>query len=83
MTIQKTNTAKQRWLEGVYRPAVKRHPERKPRFSTVSDDEIEPLYTADDIADLDPHRDLGLPGEFPYTRGVRRSMYRGKFWTMR
>jgi len=83
MTIQKTNTAKQRWLEGVYRPAVKRHPERKTRFSTISDAEIEPLYTADDIADLDPARDLGLPGEFPYTRGVQPSMYRGRLWTMR
>jgi len=83
MTIQKTKTAKQRWLEGVYGPATKRLPERKPRFSTISDDEIEPLYTADDIADLDPHRDLGLPGEFPYTRGVQPSMYRGRLWTMR
>jgi len=83
MTIQKTNTAKQRWLEGVYRPAVKRHPERKTRFSTISDAEIEPLYTADDITDLDPARDLGLPGEFPYTRGVQPSMYRGRLWTMR
>ena len=83
MTIQKTKTAKQRWLEEVYGPAVKRHPERKPRFSTISDDEIEPLYTADDIADLDQDRDLGLPGEFPYTRGVQPSMYRGRLWTMR
>ena len=83
MTIQKTKTAKQRWLEEVYGPAVKRHPERKPRFSTISDDEIEPLYTADDIAELDQDRDLGLPGEFPYTRGVQPSMYRGRLWTMR
>src|SRR5439155_9315779 len=43
----------------------------------------EPLYTADDIADLDQDRDLGLPGEFPYTRGVQPSMYRGRLWTMR
>ncbi|TMC77246.1 MAG: methylmalonyl-CoA mutase [Chloroflexi bacterium] len=78
-----SKTPKQRWLEGVYGPATKRRPERKPRFSTISDDEIEPLYTADDIADLDPHRDLGLPGEFPYTRGVQPSMYRGRLWTMR
>jgi methylmalonyl-CoA mutase, N-terminal domain len=83
MTIQKTKTAKQRWLDEVYGPATKRHPERKPRFSTISDDTTEPLYTADDLADLDPHRDLGLPGEFPYTRGVQPSMYRGRLWTMR
>jgi methylmalonyl-CoA mutase, N-terminal domain len=83
MTIQKTRTAKQRWLEEVYGPAAKRHPERKNRFSTLSDAEIEPLYTADDLAGFDPLRDLGFPGEFPYTRGVQPSMYRGRLWTMR
>src|SRR5437868_1331563 len=83
MTIQKTRTAKQRWLDDVYGPAVKKHPERRPRFSTLSDDPIEPLYTADDLAGFDPERDLGFPGEFPYTRGVQASMYRGRLWTMR
>jgi methylmalonyl-CoA mutase N-terminal domain/subunit len=83
MTIQRTRTAKQRWLDEVYGPAVKRHPERKSRFSTISDDPIEPLYTADDLAGFDPDRDLGFPGEFPYTRGVQPSMYRGRLWTMR
>jgi methylmalonyl-CoA mutase N-terminal domain/subunit len=83
MTIQKTKMAKQRWLDEVYGPATKRRPERRTRFSTISDDVIEPLYTADDIADMDPVRDLGLPGEFPYTRGVQPSMYRGRLWTMR
>src|SRR5207249_1997592 len=48
MTIQKTKTAKQRWLDEVYGPAVKRRPERKSRFSTLSDDPVDPLYTADD-----------------------------------
>src|SRR5256714_2154065 len=83
MTIQRTGTAKQRWLDEVYGPAVKKHPERRPRFSTLSDDPIEPLYTADDLAGFDPERDLGFPGEFPYTRGVQPSMYRGRLWTMR
>src|SRR2546425_1750634 len=75
--------AKRRWLEEVYGPAITRRPERKRRFSTLSDELIEPLYTADDLAGFDPARGLGLPGEFPYTRGVQASMYRGRLWTMR
>jgi methylmalonyl-CoA mutase N-terminal domain/subunit len=54
--------------------------ERPVRFSTVSDMEVEPLYTADDVADGER---IGLPGDFPYTRGVYPSMYRGRLWTMR
>ncbi|TME94613.1 MAG: hypothetical protein E6I40_07345, partial [Chloroflexi bacterium] len=70
--------AKRRWLEEVYGPAITRRPERKRRFSTLSDELVEPLYTADDLAGFDPARDLGFPGEFPYTRGVQASMYRGR-----
>jgi methylmalonyl-CoA mutase N-terminal domain/subunit len=58
-------------------------PERKPRFSTLSDIEVAPLYTPEDLDGFDPARDLGYPGEFPYTRGVQASMYRGRLWTMR
>ena len=83
MTIEKTKTGKQRWLDEMYGPAVKKHPERKNRFSTLSDELIEPLYTADDLEGFDTDRDLGFPGEFPYTRGVQPSMYRGRLWTMR
>src|SRR2546430_2905151 len=83
MTIQKTGTKKQRWLDGAYSAAIKKHPERKARFSTLSDEVIEPLYTADDLEGFDTDRDLGFPGEFPYTRGVQPSMYRGRLWTMR
>jgi methylmalonyl-CoA mutase N-terminal domain/subunit len=83
MTIQNTRTAKQRWLDEVYGPAVRKHAERKARFSTLSDDPVEPLYTADDLTGFDQVRDLGFPGEFPYTRGVQPSMYRGRLWTMR
>src|SRR5438309_1922013 len=83
MTIQKTGTKKQRWLDGAYIAAIKKHPERKARFSTLSDEVIEPLYTADDLEGFDTDRDLGFPGEFPYTRGVQPSMYRGRLWTMR
>src|SRR5437868_230497 len=83
MTIQKAVTKKQRWLDEVYGAATKKHPERKRRFSTLSDEVVEPLYTADDVEGFDPGRDLGFPGEFPYTRGVQPSMYRGRLWTMR
>ena len=83
MTIQKTGTKKQRWLDEMYGPATKKRPERKRRFSTLSDEVVEPLYTADDLEGFDPDRDLGFPGEFPYTRGVQPSMYRGRLWTMR
>jgi len=66
-----------------YREELKRCPERLKRFSTVSDQEIKALYTPSDIAGLDFENDLGFPGEFPYTRGVHTSMYRGRLWTMR
>ena len=75
--------SKDEWLATRYRDAVAKHPERKERFSTLSDDPIDPLYTADDLAGHDPARDLGLPGAFPYTRGVHPTMYRGRLWTMR
>jgi methylmalonyl-CoA mutase N-terminal domain/subunit len=71
-------TTKQEWLEQVY----KQGKERPMRFSTVSDIEIEPLYTPDDVKD-DYGAALGYPGMYPYTRGVYESMYRGRLWTMR
>jgi len=83
MTISKPRTKKQEWLEGVYGPAVKKRAERKKSFTTISGDPVEPLYTADDLAGFDPERDLGAPGEFPYTRGIHPTMYRGRLWTMR
>jgi methylmalonyl-CoA mutase, N-terminal domain len=67
------------WREEEYA----RRPEREALFSTVSGHPIEPLYTEEDLADWDPERDLGYPGEPPFTRGVYPSMYRGRLWTMR
>jgi methylmalonyl-CoA mutase, N-terminal domain len=69
---------KRDWLDRRYREA----PERPARFSTVSDMPVEPLYTPDDLGADAPER-IGLPGEYPYTRGVYPSMYRGRLWTMR
>ncbi len=61
----------------------KKSPPRMKRFSTLSDMEMPAMCTPEDIADLDYCRDLGFPGEYPYTRGVHTNMYRGKLWTMR
>ncbi len=52
-------------------------------FTTLSGVPIQPLYGPQDLGGFDPARDLGVPGEFPYTRGIHRDMYRGKLWTMR
>ena len=71
-------STKQQWLEGTY----KQGKERPLRFSTVSDLEVEALYTPEDVKP-DYDAALGYPGEFPYTRGVYESMYRGRLWTMR
>jgi methylmalonyl-CoA mutase, N-terminal domain len=57
--------------------------ERDADFETISGEPLEPLYTPEDVRDVDYERDLGYPGEYPYTRGVYTSMYRGRLWTMR
>jgi methylmalonyl-CoA mutase N-terminal domain/subunit len=57
--------------------------ERKSRFATISGQPVEPLYSVDSLHDWNSEDDLGYPGEFPYTRGIYPTMYRGRFWTMR
>ena len=74
---------KKDWLAEDYKEALKRFPERDYPFKTLSDISADAVYTAEDLADFKPESDLGYPGEFPYTRGVQASMYRGKLWTMR
>jgi methylmalonyl-CoA mutase N-terminal domain/subunit len=64
-------------------PATKHLAERKPRFATLSGLPLERLYTDENLRDRDPENFLGYPGEFPYTRGIYPSMYRGRLWTMR
>jgi methylmalonyl-CoA mutase N-terminal domain/subunit len=76
-------TAKQRWEREVAEPTLKKAPERPLPFTTISGRPIERLYTADDLGDFDYSRDLNDPGEFPYTRGIHPTGYRGKLWTMR
>jgi len=71
------------WESETLDPVLDEHGERKDRFATVSNLEVDRLYTPEDVADLDYEEDLGFPGEPPYTRGVYPTMYRGRPWTMR
>jgi methylmalonyl-CoA mutase, N-terminal domain len=74
--------ARQRW-EAASAKAEAKVPFWKQDFTTVSGMEVPHLVTADEVADVDPVDDIGVPGEFPYTRGIHPTGYRGKLWTMR
>jgi len=73
----------ERWEQETLKPALEKHPERKKSFQTVSLEDVDRLYTPADVADLEFDRDISFPGEFPYTRGIHPTGYRGKLWTMR
>jgi methylmalonyl-CoA mutase N-terminal domain/subunit len=73
----------EQWEETSLQKTLASMPERRDTFITTSSEPIERLYTPLDVADLDYASDLGLPGEYPYTRGVHPTLYRGKLWTMR
>lgn len=70
-------------FENKTKEALAKRPERQEKFYTGSGDEIQRLYSPLDVQDMDYMNDLGLPGQFPYTRGVQPTMYRGRLWTMR
>ena len=72
-----------RWQETTLHQTLSKLPERKERFMTTSSETIDRLYTPLDVAEMDYGRDLGHPGEYPYTRGVHSTLYRSKVWTMR
>ena len=71
---------KQLWEEKTLKPLLSKYPERKAEFSTSSSIPVPRLLVEKEI---DYGKDLGLPGEYPYTRGVQPTMFRGRFWTMR
>lgn len=73
---------KKRWEEETLKPILRRFPERKPEFQTPSGIQVPPILTPGD-SPPDYAENLGFPGEYPYTRGVQPSMYRGRLWTMR
>lgn len=72
-----------RWERTTLQKAISKLPERESSFRTTSNIELKRLYTPLDIEDTDYLRDIGFPGEFPFTRGVQATMYRGRLWTMR
>ena len=77
--------SKEEWTRETLGPAIDRFPERQPKFVTDSGLDIEPLYVPEDLAGdgREYSRDVGYPGEYPYTRGVQPNSYRGRMWTMR
>jgi len=75
--------SKQEWLDQQYAKATARFKERQPRFESSSGAEVDPIYGPEDLAAWNYFDKLGYPGEYPYTRGVQPTMYRGRFWTMR
>jgi methylmalonyl-CoA mutase N-terminal domain/subunit len=81
--IEKIVEQKKDWEENQVEKTVKRFPERKEEFKGTFDEEIKRLYTPEDTKNMDYMNDLGFPGEYPFTRGVQPTMYRGRFWTMR
>jgi len=80
-----TDTAEQekRWEQQTLEPALKKIPERDIPFTTVSGVPIKKLYTPADIQNIDFEKEIGWPGEYPYTRGIHPSLYRSKVWSMR
>jgi methylmalonyl-CoA mutase N-terminal domain/subunit len=73
---------KNEWERDVLHPTRERFPERRKQFATSSNIALEPIYLPDE-PDPDYEEKLGFPGEYPFTRGVQPTMYRGRFWTMR
>ena len=78
-----TKEDQQRWEQETRDPSLKKMPERNIPFTTVSSEPINSLYTPSDVQNLDFQKEIGWPGEYPYTRGIHPTMYRSKLWTMR
>jgi methylmalonyl-CoA mutase N-terminal domain/subunit len=81
--LERLEGERSRWERETLRPHLEKSPERTDPFTTVSGQPIRRLYSPLDVPALDAARDLGFPGEYPFTRGVQPTMYRGRFWTMR
>jgi methylmalonyl-CoA mutase N-terminal domain/subunit len=81
--LQEIQEAAADWEDNRRDPVLDAYGERQDRFATVSNMEVDRLYTPEDVADLDYVEDLGFPGEPPFTRGVYPTMHRGRTWTMR
>ena len=82
-TSRKITAARNSWMKNTLEPHQAKHPDRRTEFVTTSSRPVRVLYTPLDIPNFDYLRDLGFPSEYPFTRGVQPTMYRGKLWTMR
>ena len=82
-TLEDIKKARQIWEEQLLKRTLARAPERRPRFETTSGIEVQRLYTPEDRASEDYATNVGFPGQYPFTRGVQPTMYRGRLWTMR
>jgi methylmalonyl-CoA mutase N-terminal domain/subunit len=80
---RKIADARKDWEERKLNPSLKRGAERKAKFVTSSGIDVKRAYDPEDLHDFDFVNDLGFPGEYPFTRGVQPTMYRGRLWTMR
>jgi methylmalonyl-CoA mutase N-terminal domain/subunit len=80
---RKPSAKEKSWEENMLRPTLEKNPERQAEFTTVSGYPIRRLYTQADLEGWSPERDLGYPGDPPYTRGIHSTMHRGRLWTMR
>ncbi|MFW6134959.1 MAG: acyl-CoA mutase large subunit family protein [Elusimicrobiota bacterium] len=80
---KKIEEARTKWENKLLAKVLNRFPERKEQFVTGSNKEVKRLYDPLDLEDFDYLNDLGFPGDYPYTRGVQPTMYRGRLWTMR
>ena len=75
--------SKQEWQDSILQKTLQKAPERQERFEISSGTEVEPLYAPEDLTGRDYNEAVGYPGEYPFTRGIQPTMYRGRLWTMR
>ncbi len=81
--LERLRSERRRWEEGPLAKALEKSGERREEFETLSGLPTDHLYTPEHVADLDYERDLGFPGQYPFTRGIQPTMYRGRYWTVR
>ena len=81
--LEQIKADKEKWEEGPVKKTLSRAPERREVFTSISNIPVERLYTPLDTQDLNYEEALSYPGQYPFTRGVQPTMYRGRFWTMR
>jgi len=80
--LEKIRKQREEW-EKLVKDRIKNHPERREKFTTLSNIEVKRVYTPEDISHIEYTKHLGFPGMEPFTRGIHTTMYRGKIWTMR